>query len=112
MSAAVSLTEATPSMFRNRDRASISPLRACEGRSILRHVAGNDDLRAAAHAGQEHFHLRDGGVLGLVENDEGFVERPAAHVCQGNDFDQILFRVAADQIVVHHFVQGVQQGRR
>src|SRR5690349_7346301 len=39
----------------------------------LRHVAGDDDLGAVAHAREEHLHLRGRGVLRLVEDDEALV---------------------------------------
>ena len=108
MSAALSLTEAMPSIARSRASASTSPLRALRRQVDLGHVAGDDDLRARPHPRQEHLHLRDGRVLGLVENDERLVQRPAAHVGQRNHLDQVLFRVALEQIVIHHFVQGIQ----
>ena len=75
----------------------------------LRHVAGDDDFRAGAHPRQKHLHLRDGRVLGFVENDKRLVQRAASHVGQRNHLDQVLLGVALDQVVIHHFVQGIQQ---
>lgn len=49
----------------------------------LRHVAGNHGLAAVAKPGEEHEHLFGGGVLRLIKNDKGVVERAAAHVGEG-----------------------------
>src|SRR5262249_47573143 len=62
----------------------------------LRHIAGDDDLGTVAHARQEHFHLRHGGVLPLIENDRGVVQRPAAHVRQRHDLDNVVVHVPLD----------------
>src|SRR5262245_30891008 len=40
----------------------------------LRDVAGDHRLRAVTEARQEHLHLLAGGVLRLVEDDEGIVQ--------------------------------------
>jgi hypothetical protein len=53
----------------------------------LRHVAGDHRLGADADAGEEHLHLLGRGVLRFVEDDEGVVQRAAAHVGQRRDFD-------------------------
>src|SRR5882757_11177612 len=45
------------------------------GQIYLRDVAGDDDLRAKAQAGQEHLHLLARAVLRLVEDDERIIER-------------------------------------
>ena len=82
---------------------------ACSGRSIWVDVAGSHDFRTVAHPREEHLHLRNGRVLRFVEDDEGLVQRPAPHVGQRNDLDQVLLAVARDLLVVHHFVQGVHQ---
>ena len=46
---------------------------------------------------------------GLVEDDERLVQRPATHIGQRNNLDQILLRVSANLIVVHHLPQRIQQ---
>ena len=79
------------------------------GQVNLGRVAGGHDFRTVAHAREEHLHLRNGRVLRLVENDEGIIQRPAPHVGQWNDLDQVLLAIAVDLFVVHHFVQGVHQ---
>src|SRR5438309_1290366 len=43
------------------------------GKVDLRHVAGDDDLRAEAEPRQKHLHLLRARVLGLVKDDEGVV---------------------------------------
>ena len=44
------------------------------GQVNLRGVARDDDLGAETQAGEEHLHLADRRVLGLVQDDEGVVE--------------------------------------
>ena len=63
-----------------------------------------------AHARQEHLHLRNRGVLTLVEDDHGVVQRPPAHVGQRGDLDQVVVHVPADLLVVHQVVQRIEQG--
>src|SRR5687767_1295644 len=55
------------------------PRGAAEREIDLRHVTGDDRLRSEAEAGEEHLHLFGRGVLRLVQDYEGVVERPAAH---------------------------------
>jgi len=43
-------------------------------------VSGDNGARPLAEAGEKHEHLLGGGVLRLVENDEGVFERAPAHV--------------------------------
>ena len=76
----------------------------------LRDVAGDHDLRTGAHPRQKHLHLGNGGVLRLVEDDEGLVQRATAHVGQRYDLDQVLLGVALDKVVIDHLAQGVHQG--
>src|SRR5579875_1585179 len=54
----------------------------------LGHVAGHDDSRPEADPREEHLHLLVGGVLGLVEDHEARIERPASHVGERGDFDR------------------------
>jgi len=58
-------------------------------------VAGDHRLGAKAEAGQEHLHLLGGGVLRLVEDHEGVVERAPAHEGERRHFD----RAALDQVL-------------
>jgi hypothetical protein len=50
-------------------------------------VAGDHGLAAEADPGQEHLHLFDRRVLGLVQDHEGVVQRAAAHEGQRGDLD-------------------------
>ena len=72
-------------------------------------VAGDDHLRPEAEAGEEHLHLRRGGVLRFVEDDERVVQRPPAHVRQRRDFDDAGFHELRDQLRVHHVPQRIVQ---
>ena len=58
---------------------------------------------------EKHLHLRDGGVLCLVEDDEGIVERSAAHVGQRNHLHDVLLREPFHGLVVHHLAERVEQ---
>ena len=62
-----------------------------------------------AHPREKHLHLRNGRVLGFVQDNERIVQRAAAHVSQRNDLDQVLFHVAFDLLVVHHLAKRVEQ---
>ena len=55
----------------------------------LRHIAGDYDLRAVPHAGEEHFHLRDRRVLPFVEDDDRLIQRSAPHVRQRRDLSMM-----------------------
>src|SRR5207248_3056228 len=72
-------------------------------------VTGDHDLRAEAQPGQEHLHLLGGGVLRLVENDEGIVEGAAAHVGQRGNLDGSGSHQFGDGLRVEHVVQRVVQ---
>src|SRR5699024_454169 len=61
------------------------------GQVHLRDIAGDDDFGTKAQTRQKHLHLRCSGVLGFVEDDEGIVERAAAHIRQGGYFDDAGF---------------------
>ena len=84
-------------------QAALLPL----GQVDLGDVAGDDGLGADADAGQEHLHLFRRRVLRLVENDEGVVQRPAAHEGERGDLDGALFVELADPVVAHQVVQRV-----
>jgi len=72
----------------------------------LRHVAGDDDLRPVAHAGQEHLHLGHGGVLALVEDDCRTIQRSTPHVRQRAYLDDVVLHVALDLLRFHQVVRG------
>ncbi len=66
-SRSVKVMKRMPGMPRRMAAASLSPDALPAGRSIR--------FRAVAEAGEEHLHLLGGRVLGLVEDDEGVVQR-------------------------------------
>ena len=75
----------------------------------LRHVAGDDDLRAEAEARQEHLHLLGRGVLRLVEDDEAVVQRAAAHERERRDLDRAALDVRVQLLGVHRVVERVEE---
>ena len=79
------------------------------GKVDLSDIAGHDDLRAESQTRQEHLHLFGGGVLRLVENDEGVVERTTAHVREWSDLDDARLHQLGYRFVVHHVVQCIVQ---
>ena len=75
----------------------------------LGHVARHYGLAAKADTGQEHFHLLDGGVLRLVQDDEGVVQRAAAHIRQRGDLDHLLLEHLLRAVEAEQVVQRVVQ---
>src|SRR4051812_20246370 len=74
-----------------QDLADLDESRALVAREVdLRDVAVDDHLGAEPEAGQEHLHLLGRRVLRLVEDDEGVVERAAAHERERRHFDDAL----------------------
>ena len=73
----------------------------------LRDVARDDGRGTEADTGEEHLHLFDGRVLRLIENDERIVQRPAAHVGERRDFDDLAFDELVDFLETEQFVQRV-----
>ena len=45
----------------------------------LRHITRDNDGGSKANSRQEHLHLFLGGVLCLIKNDKGVIERSTAH---------------------------------
>ena len=86
-------------------KAAAGPVRQID----LRHIAGHDDLGTDTHAGQEHLHLLRGGVLCLVQNDKGIVQRPAAHIGKRGHLDDLLFYQALIRLRTQHIKQAVVQ---
>ena len=79
------------------------------GQIDLGHVAGDDDFRAKAKAGQEHFHLLPGGVLGFVQNDEAVVQGAAAHIGQRRNLNGAALLIFLEGLRPQHIVQRVIQ---
>ncbi|MCY1296185.1 hypothetical protein D9M70_455600 [compost metagenome] len=84
------------------------------GQVDLRDVAGDHRLGAEADPGQEHLHLLGRGVLRLVEDDEGVVQRAPAHIGQRRDLDHLalehLLRAVEAEQVIQRVVQRAQVG--
>src|ERR671923_793056 len=70
-------------------------------------VAGDDDLRPEAEAGEEHLHLLGTRVLRLVEDDERVVERATAHEGERRDLHDPALHVRVQPVRLEHVVQGV-----
>ena len=70
-------------------------------------VARDHHLAGKAHAGQEHLHLFAGGVLRLVEDDEGVVKSPTSHKCQRGHLDHTAGQVRLKLLLVEHVSQRV-----
>ena len=73
----------------------------------LGRIAGDDHLRVLAEAGEEHLHLHRGGVLRLVEDDDGVGQRAPAHEGERRDFDDARGDAALDVLGPHHVVERV-----
>ena len=76
----------------------------------LGHVARDDHLGIDAEAGEEHFDLMLGGVLRLVEDDDGVAQRAAAHEGQRGDLDHVVLHVFAQAGRGDHLLEGVVEG--
>ena len=75
----------------------------------LRDVAGDDDLGAETEAGQEHLHLLGARVLGLIENDEGVVQRPSTHERERRHLDDPALHVRVQLVGIEHVVERVEE---
>ena len=94
-STSVKLAEGDPLDALEDPRApALRPRGLAAGQVHLGDVAGDHGLAVEAEPGEEHLHLLDGGVLRLVEDDEGVVEGAAAHERQRRDLDRAPARSA------------------
>ena len=84
------------------------------GQVDLREVARDNHLGAYAQAGEEHLNLRHGGVLRLIEDNDGIGERSAAHESQGrnlnNTFLHLLLQFSLGNHVLQRIVERLQIG--
>ena len=99
--------KATPSTARSTSTTCASPDCLPARQVGLRDVAGDHRLGAEADARQEHLHLLEGGVLRLIEDDEGVVERAAAHEGERRDLDHVALDEARHAVEAHHLVERV-----
>ena len=79
------------------------------GQVDLGHVAGDDGLGAEADAGEEHFHLLRGGVLGLIQDNKAVIERAPAHIGKRRNLNGALFHVLLKIFRAEHIKQAVVQ---
>jgi hypothetical protein len=77
------------------------------GEVDLGDIAGDNATGTDAEAGEEHEHLLGGGVLRLVEDDEGIAQRAAAHVGQRGDLDDIAGHEFLQFVSFEEVVEGV-----
>ena len=85
------------------------PDAAVVGQIDLRDVAGDHHLGVEAEPREEHLHLLGGRVLRLIEDDEGIVQRAAAHVGEGSNLDGALLGQRRDLLGLEHVVEGIVQ---
>ena len=75
----------------------------------LRDVSRHDDFRTVAHARQKHLHLRNRCILAFVQDNDRLIKGAAAHISQGNDFNNVVFHVAFNLVRHHHVIEGVEE---
>lgn len=90
------------------DLAGLAQARSDAARQIdLPEVARDDHARAEAQARQEHLHLLVRRVLRLIEDDEGVLERAAAHVGERRDLDDALGHELLVAVLAEDVLQGI-----
>src|SRR3970040_2300485 len=71
-----------------QDRTNLDESRDLSGGEVhLGDVAGDHCLRVEPEAGEEHLHLLGGGVLRLIEDDEGVIQGAPPHESEGGNLD-------------------------
>src|SRR5512143_3622661 len=98
-----------------KDRLHLDEARSPPVREVyLGHIAGDDGLRVETEPREKHLHLLRRGVLRLVEDNEGIVQGPSAHECEGRDLDvsplHELVRLFRFDHIVERVVQRSQIG--
>src|SRR6202011_405041 len=73
----------------------------------LSYVAGDHAFGMRANAGKQHEHLLGRGVLRFVQNHEGVVQRPAAHISERRHLDRLPRDRALDFFRLEHVAQRV-----
>ena len=99
--------KATPSTPRSTPMHVTAGPTACPRQVGLRHIARDHGFGAEADAREEHLHLLDGGVLRLIEDDEGIVERAAAHEGERRHLDHVALDEARHAVESQHLVERV-----
>ena len=106
-SCSLKVTRAMPSTPCRMRMASTSPDFWPGGRSICDRVAGDDHPRAFAEAGQKHLHLHRGGVLRLVEQNQGVRQRAPAHEGERRDLDHARLQAPVHVPRLHEIVERI-----
>ena len=70
-------------------------------------IAGDDHATVAAETRQHHFHLRDRGVLRLVDDHECVLEGASAHEGERGNFDLAACHAALHLFLSHEFAQRI-----
>lgn len=83
----------------------------------LLHITIDNHLAVFANARQEHLHLRQTGVLRLIEDDEGFaVEGLTAHKSQGRSDDptvtQAIIHCTRTEALIENIPEGINVDRK
>ena len=75
----------------------------------LRNISRHDKLRIAAHTRQEHLNLRTCGILRLIQNHKGVVQRTATHICKRRNLHRSVLQILLQLGCRNHIVQSVVQ---
>ena len=73
----------------------------------LGHIAGHNHLGTYTHTGQKHLHLLRCGILRLIQDDKGIIQRAAAHICQRSNLNDLLFHQALIGLSAQHIEQAI-----
>jgi hypothetical protein len=96
------------SVYPAKDALDLDEPRLLARREIdLRLVASDHGLGVNTEAGEEHLHLRAGGVLRLVQDHECVGQRAAAHVGERRNLDGTSFERLLHPLGRHHVVECV-----
>ena len=77
------------------------------GQVDLGYIASNEELGVLSHAGEKHLKLGLGGILRLVQDDVGIVERAAAHEGQRGDFTGFVLQIRQQLGHRHHVAERI-----
>ena len=80
------------------------------GQIHLRCVSSDYHLGVHAHSCQEHLYLCRSGVLSLIKDNNGIVQRASSHESQGSDLHDVLFHHLAQLLCRNHILQSIVEG--
>lgn len=90
------------------NKAGTRPVRAGLGRKVnLCGIARDHHTRAKAHTREKHLHLFACGILGLVKNDKGIIERTAAHKGERSDLNDPAFEHGGYLRLWSHIIKSI-----